>query len=177
MENADGLSLRRIPWMIKVLLFVGGGLFALATILIVLRWQFLASAQHEMAIVSAVNREAMDDQGDGYRISATFRDRGQGMVTVRSSVVSSSNSWRVGDAVAVDYPVGQPEKAVIATFVDRWLGPLVVGGIGFVFLVIGGAGFWMAHQPGTRIHKVGNNVVGMSWNAPTATDDPPEPRA
>jgi hypothetical protein len=69
----------------------------------------------------------------------------------------------VGDAVGVDYPANQPQDAVIATFVDRWLPALVIGGIATVALLIGGIGLWMVGRPDKRVQRVGNAVVGMSW--------------
>jgi hypothetical protein len=174
---ADISTLWRFPWIVKGALLAGIALLLLAMGLLAAQWQFLATAEHRTGTVSALNREAMEDNGVGYRMSVTFRDAGRNLVTVRSSVVSSATSWRVGDAVGVDYPAGRPQDAVIATFVDRWLAPLVVGGIAAVALVIGGVGAWMAGQPGTRVHRVGNAVVGMSWGSASTMDIPAAGRA
>ena len=169
---ADISTLWRFPWIVKGALLAGIALLLLAMGLLAAQWQFLATAEHRTGTVSALNREAMEDNGVGYRMSVTFRDAGRNLLTVRSSVVSSATSWRVGDAVGVDYPAGRPQDAVIATFVDRWLAPLVVGGIAAVALVIGGVGAWMARRPGTRVHRVGDAVVGMSWGSASTMDIP-----
>lgn len=182
MLTAGTSTLWRLPWIVKGPLLGGTALLLLAMALVAARLQFLATAEHRTGIVSALNRESMQDNGEGYRMSVTFRDAGRNMVTVQSSVVSSATSWRVGDVVGVDYPTNQPQDAVIATFVDRWLAPLVIGGIATVALVLGGIGFWMAGRSETRVHRVGNAVVGMSWQrrstvqistADAAEADPP----
>jgi hypothetical protein len=163
MLTADTSTLWRLPWIVKGPLLAGTALLLLAMALFAARLQFLATAEHRTGIVSALKREAMQDNGEGYRMSVTFRDAGRNMVTVDSSVVSSATSWRVGDAVGVDYPANQPQDAVIATFVDRWLPALVIGGIATVALLIGGIGLWMVGRPDKRVQRVGNAVVGMSW--------------
>ncbi|OAI53372.1 hypothetical protein AYO44_16030 [Planctomycetaceae bacterium SCGC AG-212-F19] len=42
----------------------------------------------------------------------------------------------VGDQVAVLYKPNEPGTAFIDSFFDRWLGPLLFTGVGFLFLVI-----------------------------------------
>ncbi|WP_420139855.1 hypothetical protein [Sphingomonas sp.] len=173
MATADRPAFWKFPWIVKGPLIGGLALLLIAMALVAARWQFLATASHATATVSAVTLEAMQDNSPGYRISVSFRDPARGLVTVRSSVVSSSTSWRVGDQVGVDYPAGEPEQALIATFVDRWLAPLVIGGIAMVALIIGGCGAWMMGRPETRIRRVGNAVVGMSWQRGATFEMPP----
>jgi hypothetical protein len=175
---ADG---RRTPWLIKGVVLLGAGLLAFALVLAIGRWRFLASSERAAGTVSAVSNELMRDingrvLGSGYRISVAFRDSSGRPVTVRSPVTSSVTGFRVGDAVDVDYPAGRPGKAVIATFADRWLGPLIVGGIGFVAALIGGLGLWIARQPGTRFEGDGRSGLVMTWGAASRRDPPAQDR-
>jgi hypothetical protein len=50
---------------------------------------------------------------------------------------SSPPSHDVGETVPVKYDPSQPDKARIATGFRLWFGPVLVGGMGLVFLVVG----------------------------------------
>ena len=55
-----------------------------------------------------------------------------------SSVSTSPPAYSVGQRVDVIYPPGAPEDAILDGFVDRFLLPLIFGGIGTLFAAIGG---------------------------------------
>jgi hypothetical protein len=59
-------------------------------------------------------------------------------VTFRSSHGSSPPSHAVGEAVEVLYDESDPSAARIRSFASLWLGPIIVGGIGSVFVLVGG---------------------------------------
>lgn len=55
-----------------------------------------------------------------------------------SSVSSNPPGYAKGESVEVLYLPGAPHEARIRGFVYLWLGPIILGGIGSVFLLIGG---------------------------------------
>ena len=55
-----------------------------------------------------------------------------------SSSGSHPPSYSQGESVEVLYQAGAPRDAVINGFVSLWLGPMIVGGIGSIFFLIGG---------------------------------------
>jgi Protein of unknown function (DUF3592) len=55
-----------------------------------------------------------------------------------SSTGSNPPSYSQGESVEVLYQPGAPRDATINGFVSLWLGPMIVGGIGSVFFLIGG---------------------------------------
>jgi hypothetical protein len=59
--------------------------------------------------------------------------------TVRftSDVGSQPARYGVGDSVPVRYPPNYPAGARIDGFVDLWMAPTIVGGLGLIFLAIG----------------------------------------
>lgn len=54
------------------------------------------------------------------------------------SVASSPPSYERGERVAVLYPPGKPGRARIADFTNRYFMPLIFGGLGAVFALVGG---------------------------------------
>ena len=54
-----------------------------------------------------------------------------------SNVSSNPPSYRKGEQVEVLYQPSQPDKAKINSFGPLWGGPLIVGGLGAVFFLIG----------------------------------------
>lgn len=183
MADASEALRHRTPWMVKAVLLIGAALLGAALVLAVGQMRFLAASQRATGTVSAVTSELMRDAdgrvtGSGYRITVAFPDDRGRTVSVRSPVTSSSTSRRVGDRIDVDYPPGRPERAVIATFADRWLAPLVLAFIGGVAALIGGLGVWMARQPGTRFYGNGRTNFAMTLGEtrmPDPADLPPTP--
>ena len=55
-----------------------------------------------------------------------------------SSTGSNPPSYSQGESVEVLYQPGAPGDARIHGFVSLWLGPMIVGGIGSIFFLIGG---------------------------------------
>lgn len=54
-----------------------------------------------------------------------------------SSTCSTPPSFDIGERVALYYDPQRPERAHIDSFEQNWIGSLIVGGIGSVFLAIG----------------------------------------
>jgi hypothetical protein len=55
-----------------------------------------------------------------------------------SGTSSNPPSYSKGENVEVLYDAGKPQDARIKGFVSLWLGPMIVGGIGLIFFLIGG---------------------------------------
>lgn len=56
---------------------------------------------------------------------------------VQSSTSSNPPAYDVGDHVPVLYLAGKPEQAVINSFMELWIAPLITGIIGIAFFVVG----------------------------------------
>jgi hypothetical protein len=54
----------------------------------------------------------------------------------KGKVASRPAMYEVGQKVRVRYKVDQPDVGVIDSFLERWLSPLVFGGVGGLFLVL-----------------------------------------
>jgi hypothetical protein len=51
-----------------------------------------------------------------------------------------------GEKVEILYQAGNPEKAQIKGFFSLWGGPLIVGGSGAVFFLVGGSTWFVSHR-------------------------------
>ncbi len=79
-----------------------------------------------------------DSDGDySYRPVVEFFDASGTRQVFASSVSSSPPSYSTGERVTVIYRPGAPDDAIIDSFVDRFLLPLMFGGIGAIFAAIG----------------------------------------
>lgn len=56
---------------------------------------------------------------------------------VQSSVSSSPPAYSVGDHVAILYPPEHPHQGRLHSFTELWVAPLVLGGMGTLFFIIG----------------------------------------
>lgn len=70
----------------------------------------------------------------------TFNHQGKEM-KLRSNFTSSD--MQDGDAIEVLYPENNPRDAEIKSFASQWLLPIVFGGFGFVFGLIGAIGLYV----------------------------------
>jgi len=57
--------------------------------------------------------------------------------SIRGQVSSSQSEYAEGDTVIVRYPPGQPSAGRIDSLQDNWLGPIVFGGSGLLFVAVG----------------------------------------
>ena len=151
----DGMKgLLRIGFAIGVVILLG------ALVLAVREWRFIATSTHATATVSRVDREWMSGSSNyrsgnsggnwGYRVVASFPVDGR-TVEARSHSLTSFTGYKVGDTIAVEYPPGQPERAQLVRFVDRWMLELVLAGIGGVFVAICSFAMWLTTVPGARV--------------------------
>jgi len=93
-----------------------------------------------------------NDDGGGYTYAPVveFRDAAGARHTFTSGVSSNPPRYSPGESVGVIYAPGAPDEAVIDSFVDRFLMPLVFGGLGTVFAGIG-LSLLFVHVRGRRI--------------------------
>jgi hypothetical protein len=73
---------------------------------------------------------------------------------IQGAVSSSSPSYAVGDTVGVVFPADKPSEGSIDSFSEKWLGPLVFGGGGLVFALVGVGMVW------ARVRSVRSRVAG-----------------
>jgi hypothetical protein len=57
--------------------------------------------------------------------------------TVQSTLSTNPPSFSEGDVVPILYRTTEPQKAIINTFMELWLGPIISGIVGVVFLLVG----------------------------------------
>lgn len=96
---------------------------------------FIDSAEEGSGTVVGLVRSGSDDVT--YRPEVAFTTIEGEEVRFISTTGSSPPSYNVGDKVTVLYEPQNPINAEIKDFVSLWLGPLVVGGMGFIFFLVG----------------------------------------
>jgi hypothetical protein len=83
-----------------------------------------------------------------YRPVVRFRDRRGEEIEFMSSTGSNPPSYSRGERVEVLYLPSRPDQAQINGFFSLWLGPLILGFLGVVFLLIGGGIMFLAGKGG-----------------------------
>lgn len=140
------MGTRRTPgpprWLAWLFLLIGLGAAGGAGIAVWLELDFRGrSAEAEGRIVQMIQRA--NTSGTGSR-SATwtpvfaFRTPDGKEVRVEAGFSSSPPCCAVGDRVTVRYDPANPASAQMAGFLSSWLVATILGGMGAVFLLIGG---------------------------------------
>lgn len=91
-------------------------------------------------VVGVVQSSRIDNDGrrsTSWCPTVRFTSESSGTLTFTARTCSNPPSYRIGEHVDVLYLRGEPESAAIDSPAERWLLPLVFGGIGLVFLLIG----------------------------------------
>jgi len=122
-----------------------GGIFASLGLVFVAgaAWFFLAdrsfAAAGERAPGTVIEMIGSRDSDGGhtYKPVVEFRDAAGRRHVFTSNVSSSPPQHSVGESVEVIYAPDSPDEAVIDSFVDRFLLPLILGGLGTLFAAIG----------------------------------------
>ncbi|MFN2099529.1 DUF3592 domain-containing protein [Altererythrobacter sp. MF3-039] len=92
------------------------------------------------------------DEGSGtYAPVVEFTDREGATRIYRSSSSSNPPAYRRGEQVTLYYMPGEPERAMIDSFSDRYLLPLILGVLGLAF---SGIGFGMIYAGARKRAKV-----------------------
>lgn len=119
------------------LLFAGiGGAFFLDD------QQLEANGARAQGTVIALNRHRDNDGDTMYRPEVEFRDSNGTQHRFVSSISSSSPGVSRGEQVDVIYDPDAPGDATIDSFMQRYFFPLIFGGIGSIFAILGGWFLW-----------------------------------
>lgn len=140
---------RTLIWIRWLLLLLGLGLLAGAGFLASRTSAFVSSAANAEGIVVDLESSTSTDS-DGRRSSAAhavveFSPAGAPARRLRSSVDSSPPAFDVGERVTVLYDPANPARARIRATFELWGGPIILGGIGGVFALIGGILLLVSH--------------------------------
>jgi hypothetical protein len=130
----------------KNFIFIFGSIFGGIGIIL------LASAIYFFNDIRASQKEAVKVQGKVIALQSSRGSKGGTFYTplvefelnqksyqVYGSVASSPASFDVGEIVTLFVKPNRPEEAQIDTFMESWFVVLVLGGMGSVFTLIGGA--------------------------------------
>lgn len=99
--------------------------------------RFEASAERASGTVIEFARRRSDD-GYTYAPVVEWRDARGTRQEFVGSAASNPPSYERGETVAVLYPPGMPGRARIADCTNRYFLPLLFGGLGAVFALVGG---------------------------------------
>lgn len=100
--------------------------------------RFVSTAQKAKGMVVNLLTERHDNK-TRYRPEVQFTAPDGQQIKFRSSMSSSPPAYREGESVGVLFDPANPRKAEIDSFKTLWMGPLIAGLMGLLFLVIGGA--------------------------------------
>jgi hypothetical protein len=103
---------------------------------------FVAGASLAQGTVVELSRSQSGSDSPTYRPVVRFNAPNGQAVEFTSSMGSNPPSYRKGETVEVLYTPSDPQHAMINGFLPLWGGPLIVGGMGSVFFLIGG-GIWL----------------------------------
>ena len=93
------------------------------------------SLKTEGIVVDLVRSRSSDSVT--YRPVVEFKTNGGSIIEFMSSSGSNPPSYSMGEMVEVLYRENFPEKAKINSFFSIWGVPTIIGGIGFVFFLVG----------------------------------------
>ncbi|PBJ09034.1 DUF3592 domain-containing protein [Flavobacterium sp. ACN6] len=127
----------RIFSIIKyVFLIIGAALLTGAFFLYQNKSAFLEKAVSvQGTVIEMVAKRS--DNSTTYSPVISFKTKSGQEITFSSSISSNPPSYSVNETVEVLYNPADPKEANINTFSSLWIGPLILGGIGIVFFLIG----------------------------------------
>lgn len=136
---------RLISWLFPAL----GGLLLLGAVLLAIHTRQFVARAHTVpgTVVDLV--EKRDSDGSTYSPVVRFTTPHGREITYTESFSGYPAPYDVGEPVEVLYSAEKPDQGRIKGFMSLWLGPLVLGGIGSVFTLIGG-GILLARRGGKR---------------------------
>ena len=89
------------------------------------------------ALVPRTNMEGPDLARTTYAPSVEFTAQTGALRSFTSATAASRPAYRVGQHVVVVYDPRNPRKAIILSFGEVWLVPLILWGLGALFMLIG----------------------------------------
>jgi hypothetical protein len=126
------------PLFVPMVILLGISLF-----FIIRNLTFIVGAERtEGTMIGSVQSPSQQLQKNNGGNQTTFREQvefrtKEGRTVTVLSRTGSSHGLKIGDRVPVYYHPQHPEeKARIAIFRDLWLGPVILGGIGFLFFIM-----------------------------------------
>ena len=134
-----------LPFVVIGLIFVAiGAVTGWST------WNSLASAQRvEGKVIELVRTESRGRTGKGGTVSSKpgFAPLVQYQVDgttyrIQGHVSSSTPSYAVGEGVVILYSPDNPAEGRIDSFTEKWLVPIIFGGSGLLFTLIGFGMLW-----------------------------------
>ena len=121
-----------------ILLLAGLGLSVGAFISRSRTQKFVQSAVQTQAQVTGLQQRRGNQNALLYHPVLRYTTRAGTEHEVVSAVGSNPAPYKPGDTVTVLYDPARPEEVRIHTFLQVWLFPLVLGGLGVTFLFVGG---------------------------------------
>lgn len=91
---------------------------------------------------------------DGTKPILEFRTRRGEPIRIEGKISSSPSPYDVGERVSVFYDPADPADALIDTFIERWFLPLLFGGFGTVFLLVGGTMVTLARRSSRKLARL-----------------------
>lgn len=94
----------------------------------------------EGTVVDIIRKSSTDSDGNhsySYYPKIEYTDKETGTSTFVSSSGSNPASYRTGDKVEIRYVPGSSGKAEINKFFSLWIGPIILGFFGLIFIVVG----------------------------------------
>ena len=129
--------------LLAVLLMSGIGvaLIVLGLLAHARKGQFVKTGLRTSGVVTAlVPRMGLNDPDQAqttYAPSVEFMTHAGEKCSFTSAVASSHPGYRIGQKVVVVYAPHHPSKAIILSFSEVWFVPLILWGLGVLFVLIG----------------------------------------
>lgn len=115
---------------------------------------FIAEASRADGTVVELAPSRSSDGATSWRPVVRFVAADGNAVQFSSSTSSNPPSYSRGEKVVVLYRAGTPQDAAISGFFSLWLGPLILGGMGAVFLGIGGGMLLVGHSRAQLVQRL-----------------------
>ncbi|MCU0355878.1 MAG: DUF3592 domain-containing protein [Cytophagales bacterium] len=117
--------------------------------------KFIATAQKAQAVVTDLRYNRSSKGGGTYYPTVQFTANDGKTYTAYSNSGSNPSAYEVGENVEIYYNPDNPMDILLPDFFSLWGVPLILGGIGLVFTLIGGAiVFGKSGSPLRRSQKV-----------------------
>jgi hypothetical protein len=123
-----------LKWLFAV---IGAGMLVGAGAMRANTRSFLAHASATQGTVVALQPKRSSDGSTTYSPVVSFKHGAQ-LIQFTSQTSSSPPGYHVGETVPVRYLEMNPYDAKLDSFFSLWGGALILGGLGAVFLLIGG---------------------------------------
>jgi hypothetical protein len=120
-----------------IFVLAGLGLLAGCFFAVTRTRRFLATAREARAEVISLQQRHGKNHSRSYHPVLRYRTHAGATKEVVSSVGSNPPRYKEGDSVVVLYDPAKPEDMRIHSFANVWIMPLILGGVGGIFVVVG----------------------------------------